>query len=153
MRKIVLDVQGRKFCPSCKEYKELSQFHNENRRAFGVTSRCKICHGAATSKNYTLESARGYHLQRTYGLSLEEYEQMYRDQNGVCACCGQSETVRPGRTRRNQAKPVLQVDHCHTTGAVRGLLCTGCNTALGSLGEDPERVKSLLKYIEDRVLW
>lgn len=41
----------------------------------------------------------------------------------------------------------MAVDHCHDTGAVRGLLCSNCNTALGLLGEDPDRILDLLAYL------
>jgi Recombination endonuclease VII len=45
------------------------------------------------------------------------------------------------------AKSVLHVDHDHATGAVRGLLCSDCNTALGHLHDSPEIIHSLLKYV------
>ena len=77
-------------------------------------------------------------LKRKYGITLEQYNQMFADQNGNCGIC-----------KRNQSEftIALCVDHCHATGAVRGLLCMGCNTALGHLNDDPELVQSALNYL------
>jgi len=59
------------------------------------------------------------HIKRKYGLSKEEYDAMIEVQDNSCACCGEPFIRTP------------HVDHCHTTGVVRGLLCTGCNSGLG----------------------
>jgi hypothetical protein len=72
-----------------------------------------------------------------HGLTLEQLHAMRVEQRGRCAVCGAREPdVR------------LCVDHCHATDAVRELLCGGCNTALGMLGEDPERIRALAAYAE-----
>jgi hypothetical protein len=59
-------------------------------------------------------------LQRKYGITLEVFEQMLREQGGVCAICGGTEGAK-----------TLNIDHSHQHGAVRGLLCTACNVAVG----------------------
>ncbi len=64
-------------------------------------------------------------LKFHYGLSLDQYDQMLRDQNGACAICHRVET----RMNRGRVVP-LSVDHDHETGAVRGLLCGRCNSLL-----------------------
>jgi len=78
-----------------------------------------------------------YHLKR-YGLSVEDYEKMAADQNGVCAICGQPE----------RKKSALSVDHDHETGEVRGLLCDACNRGLGAFRDDPERLGRAIAYLE-----
>jgi hypothetical protein len=83
--------------------------------------------------------SRKYELHRLYGLTLEEYEIMLIKQNYSCAACG---------TSQNSLSRQLDVDHCHTTGKIRGLLCVSCNTALGLLKEDKERAKKLFQYLE-----
>lgn len=88
---------------------------------------------------------RRYHLLHTFDISLEDYERMFEAQEGVCAVCGRSETG----IRRGSCKS-LDVDHNHKTGAIRGLLCSACNAALGLLKEDPETITSLLEYLQ---LW
>lgn len=56
-----------------------------------------------------------------------------------CAVCG---------VREEKAQRQLSIDHCHETGKVRGVLCFACNTALGKLGDDPERIRALAAYVE-----
>lgn len=89
---------------------------------------------AIRAKNRAIERARS--LARLYGISKDDYEAMRLAQRGVCAVC----LGPPGRKS-------LSVDHDHATGAVRGLLCSACNLALGSLRDDPRRIASLLEYI------
>lgn len=78
------------------------------------------------------------HLKRTYGLTLEAYDALLKKQNGVCAIC-QKPCVIHGR---------LSVDHRHTTGQTRGLLCGGCNAGLGRLGDDIALLKRAVAYLE-----
>jgi hypothetical protein len=76
--------------------------------------------------------------QRTsYGLTLEELDAMWQAQSGRCAICGV-----PERTTRR-----LAIDHDHTTGAVRGLLCQRCNMALGMFEDDPDRLTAAAAYL------
>jgi len=70
---------------------------------------------------------------KKYGLTIKEFDELSTKQNGCCAVCGNSEK--------------LHVDHNHQTGKVRGLLCRGCNTALGSLKENPDTIQKLKDYI------
>lgn len=81
-------------------------------------------------------AGRRYRLKKKYGVSLEDYELMLASQGGVCAICAEA----PG-------KGVLHVDHCHTTGRVRGLLCHKCNKALGLFADSPERLHSAATYL------
>ncbi len=75
-------------------------------------------------------------------LTAAEYRKMLLDQQGLCAICGN-----PERRKRNGKITRLQVDHNHSTGKVRGLLCSACNTALGLLGESVERICGMIEYL------
>lgn len=75
-----------------------------------------------------------------YGISPEEYNSLVLGQDGKCAVCHKPE----GTSRRER----LCVDHDHDTGKVRGLLCSGCNVALGLLEEDVYRIEELRAYLE-----
>jgi hypothetical protein len=78
-----------------------------------------------------------------YGLSPAAYEAMLISQNGVCAICRQHETAKlRGATRR------MSVDHDHATGAVRGLLCTNCNQALGKFKDNTATMRAAADYVE-----
>lgn len=81
-------------------------------------------------------------LKRIYGISLDDYEAMSNAQDGKCALCGHEARGGRGIVRR------LYVDHCHTTGIVRGLLCINCNTGLGSFGESTLRLSQAIDYLK-----
>jgi len=83
--------------------------------------------------------AKKRHLERKYGMTQDDWDAMYKAQNGVCAICKV-----PGRVGKHGK---LAVDHCHVTGRVRGLLCTPCNISIGILGETPEQWEIVSKYL------
>ena len=85
---------------------------------------------------------KGRALRESFGLSLEQYQEMHDRQDGKCAICGQPETqLRDGKVK------ALAVDHCHSTGRIRGLLCSDCNTGIGKLKEDVEILQSAIRYL------
>lgn len=103
---------------------------------------------AAYARAYRAANPRLYrdqHLRKKYGKSLEWYEEVLTSQDGVCAICREPETAidRLSGLPRN-----LAVDHCHSRGHVRGLLCSKCNTALGAFKDDPVRLRAAISYLE-----
>jgi len=82
----------------------------------------------------------GYMRQYMYGLSEEMFQELLTAQDGACAICRSTEW--PGK---NNAP---HVDHCHTTGAVRGLLCGRCNVGLGQFKDDVQRLRAAIAYLE-----
>lgn len=89
------------------------------------------------------EAYQGYELKRHYGMSKAEYTAMLERQDHKCAICGQPE----GSVIRGQ-KISLAVDHCHTKGQVRGLLCLHCNRGLGLMKDSPEILRRAAEYLE-----
>ncbi|HVI40499.1 MAG TPA: endonuclease VII domain-containing protein [Anaerovoracaceae bacterium] len=81
--------------------------------------------------------ARNWRI-RSYGLSIEQYNHLLKEQMGVCAICGKPETK-----VLNGTVASLAIDHCHDTGAVRGLLCIKCNRSL----HDIEWHQSAIRYL------
>ena len=79
---------------------------------------------------------------KKYGLSIEEYQEMLKIQGGVCAICLKAESVK----LRGNVKS-LSVDHNHTTGDVRKLLCDNCNKAVGLLQDNPIIAKNMANYL------
>jgi hypothetical protein len=79
-----------------------------------------------------------HYLKKLYGITPEQYERMLEDQNHRCAICQEPEK----QSRR------LAVDHDHSTGKVRSLLCQSCNTAIGKLKDDPELIRRAAEYVE-----
>lgn len=83
----------------------------------------------------TREAGRRYRLRAKYGLTPTQYDELLRKQDGGCAICGRSEGVRLG------------VDHDHTDGSVRGILCQRCNTGIGCFEDSPDRLAKALTYL------
>lgn len=81
-------------------------------------------------------SQKKWRMRKKYNLTMEEFEALLIKQNGVCAICHFPE-----------ATTCLSVDHCHKTGAVRGLLCGDCNRAIGLFGDDPTLLESARTYL------
>ncbi len=166
-----------KICLGCGEKKTLGNFHKRKDGAGGLNARCKECILAprrgenGTSRRYYdthkkefLRKSAEYqkskkgreahrkaglkynqshkqethdrHILRKYGLLPGEHEKLYVGQNGCCALCGK--TVAYNR---------VSTDHDHETGKVRGLLCQGCNTGIGLLGDNIEGLQRAIEYL------
>lgn len=97
---------------------------------------CSICERAriANRPKDTVEQQRRKQLRR-YGMTLEQYDEMLREQGGACLGCAR------------QPEGNLYVDHDHATGLVRGLLCRDCNSALGLVRDDPTVLVALAAYL------
>lgn len=83
------------------------------------------------------------HVKRLYKLDSETYLQMILDQNNLCLICKNPET---NKNKHGDIRP-LSVDHCHTTGRVRGLLCNQCNAGLGNFKDDLDSLRSAVEYL------
>ena len=103
-------------------------------------TRCsKKCNNDSRSSEYQANAK----FKTLYGITLDERNGMFAEQDGNCLVCDRRMTL--DHRKGNSA----HVDHCHTTGEVHGLLCSHCNTASGLLGENPEIVASLVQYLLD----
>jgi hypothetical protein len=80
---------------------------------------------------------RDANLKALYGIGLPHYEELLHAEEGRCAIC-----ARPPRGKR-----LLDVDHDHDNGRVRGLLCGNCNRAIGLLDENPELFDRAKEYV------
>ena len=88
--------------------------------------------------NWTGLEKADVRVRHVYGITLEKYHQMLADQNYKCAICGQEDEVE-GRK--------LAIDHCHTTGKVRGLLCGKCNRGLGLFYDNSKLLQNAILYL------
>ena len=130
-----------KFCECCgQEFEVVIGRGHKNR----IT--CYTC----TSGNYKL-TWRNKHLKRAYGLTRFELLQKFNKQGGNCSSCGVLMNFENVNTKAGEKRDGLGVvvDHCHETNKVRGLVCFHCNTALGHLFSDVNKIKGLLKYMEN----
>jgi hypothetical protein len=142
-----------KRCKACEKLKCIDNFYRDRRFKNTSTSECKICYGKrvkeykeahkdqvnATAAWYVKETEqrrRRHHLKKVYGLTESQYSDMRDRQQGVCAICGIV-----------SQKP-LHIDHDHSTGKVRALLCTKCNSMLGYARDSVEMLKKGIEYLE-----
>lgn len=101
--------------------------------------RAQSRHWRATNPERARVTSRSLHLRKTYGVTLEEYDAMVALQNGLCAICG----MPPIKGHKK-----LVIDHCHSSGKVRGLLCGLCNTAIGAMRDDVEVMAKAIEYLK-----
>lgn len=150
-----------KSCSICKNsFPATSEFFP--RRYGSLRSYCKACHRERSRVYDQANSDRVRERKRLYnlahpryssalrgksrlGITAEDLELLLFRQGGVCAVCRKPETRIDPRTGKFFA---LSIDHNHQTGQVRELLCHYCNTLLGYVENDLERVKKLVKYLK-----
>ena len=126
-RKGSLATNGRKICSICKEELFIAEFTQNIASLDKLDSSCKKC-------NYYRS------IRYKYGLTKDQYIELYDKQNGCCAFCGEPFDDTKGRR--------LDVDHCHDTNMVRGLCHGNCNRAFGMLRESSLILRRGLEYAE-----
>ena len=124
-------------CPTCGEA-DIANFYvdKEGRR---TNKTCRECHKEACNKRWHARDWLDRWASRNYkyGVTKEYLIELYQKQDGKCAICAEVPSTQRG----------LHVDHCHESGKVRGLLCHGCNTALGSFKDNPDLLTKAIEYI------
>lgn len=149
-----------KTCSRCKEDLPTNKFYKDSTRKSGIYPQCKDCAAkgkkASSSKDPEFAQKRRRYvdryrakhpdrikaadrkqsLRRKFDISVEYYDALLLAQNGICKICG-----------REPGERLLAVDHCHTTGVVRGLLCGQCNVALGMFGDDIKLLQAAIEYL------
>ncbi|RKR92841.1 recombination endonuclease VII [Micromonospora pisi] len=132
-------IQG--CCTRCGHTKAHSEFYK--RRDGRLRTWCKACTSDYGHQRWLARGeenraiTRRQWLARKFGITVEQYNEMWRAQDGKCAICGQPETEREW----------LSVDHDHSDGTVRGLLCRMHNAALGGFGDSPELLLAAVEYL------
>lgn len=113
-------------------------------KRFTATSSCVKCK-EIYYKTKRKKNERKYSVTK-YGITLDQYNEMLKAQNCVCAICEQPEKSLNGKG--TGLKP-LAIDHCHETGKVRKLLCSRCNIGIGSLKHSPDLLRKAALYCEE----
>ena len=130
-----------KQCSKCEEIKPKSDFHNDKSREDGLQSYCKPCkNGYRKANKQSPEASKEYHLKSKFGITQDEYDLNLELQDNACKIC----KVDASEFTRN-----LHVDHCHTTGELRGLLCVSCNVGLGYFKDNIEFLEEAIGYLQD----
>jgi len=103
-------------------------------KKFTSTHNCALCSEAQMQKRK--DSARWARIRKEYGLSESQVNAMLEQQKSNCLICDVS------------IKSGCHIDHCHSTGVVRGILCSRCNQAIGLLDEDQQRMQKAANYLK-----
>lgn len=131
-------------CTKCKQPREKKEFRARSDRKSGWASWCSGClnqwrrNSKIQDPEKWTDSQFAYDLKRNYGITIENFDKMFEDQKGLCACCGASHV---------DFKRRLHVDHHHVSNQVRGLLCTRCNPGLGYFEDSIEKLEMAINYL------
>jgi hypothetical protein len=135
-----------KVCSRCRRELALESFAIRRDRKTPYKNYCKACDSAMSKERYA-RSPEGKEKRKQgmrartlaqYGLTPESYLELYNRQHGFCAIC-----------REDALEDSLNVDHCHVTGKVRGLLCGRCNKGLGLFQDSPLLLRLAAEYLTD----
>lgn len=155
-RGVDLDLSlGVKTCPKCLIEKQIAEYHSSKSTATGIQVYCKECQAfryrewrrqnlkkmAADQKrrrHADPERFKDYSRKAMYGMGPGAYDAMLAKQDGKCAIC---------RSEKGGGRGGFHVDHCHSLGHVRGLLCHGCNVSLGHFQHDTAVLEAAIQYL------
>lgn len=130
-----------KTCKVCGLEKNISDFYTGR-------NDCKDCKNAAARKIRIDEPERyakyikrhnEYLKERRYGITQEDFEKMLSEQKNMCRICG----------NEFSSSKDTHIDHCHNSNIVRGLLCNGCNLALGQFKDNIDIMENAIKYLQN----
>jgi hypothetical protein len=128
-------------CSRCGKLKPVLDFHKDKYKPTGYKSQCKVCSALDFSiwRNKNLIEVRKQdrinHYINTYKLSKEEASAFVLDRTGICSICKQ--------------ETLLVIDHCHTTGKVRGRICASCNSVLGYSKDRVATLENAILYLKE----
>lgn len=168
----VANLPERKTCAVCGQEKPRAEFHVVRARGrVYLQGRCRPC-GTAYLREWDKanrvrrkEISRDHmrrgrrdpikarkildaNLRHTFGISIDDYERMVFEQGGACAICGGTPEIGMAKTGTRRKHSRLCVDHDHTTGKVRGLLCHGCNVGIGLMRDSTENLRRAAAYLD-----
>ena len=145
----MVNKEGRK-CNRCGFFKTWHHFAVNSKGLNGHKSICKECSNKSQrelTKRRREEDPEKWSryrrekgLKSKYGLSLEDFDRLLKEQDYQCKICGKQD---------NAIGDHMYVDHCHATGKVRGLLCSHCNSGLGMFNDCTYLLSKAIKYIEE----
>ena len=138
MKKRWYDEYGKESARRLNGYKPLEEYLEE-------CAAKRTSHAAYMREYNSTDNGRrklvARNIKKRCGMTIDQYDAAYDAQGGKCRVCG--------TFRERYKADRLVVDHCHTSGKFRALLCSNCNSAIGLLGESKERLHSAVQYLQD----
>jgi len=143
----------KQICRICKSEKNLNEFEKSKDYDSGYTRRCKTCtnnvkyiyrnenldrvrkQARDSAKRNYLISGKSRNLMYKYGITLDDYNRILKEQNYTCKTCFSTTK--------------LVVDHCHISNKVRGILCDDCNLALGKIKDNVHTLQAMIIYLSN----
>lgn len=142
------EVNGeqQKTCTQCNQWKSLCEFQYRKDTKLH-RSECHACVKQRKIEYYSVpkrqRERRNNSFLLNYGITHDDYDRLLAKQGNACAICGTTDPS--GKSGRFS---YFSIDHCHDTGAVRGLLCNHCNRGIGFLQDSPVLLTNALKYLQ-----
>lgn len=96
------------------------------------------------SGSYDYKRERASRIKKEYGITMQAAEAMLSAQGGGCAICAKPLSI---AQEGKAAADYSHVDHCHTTGKVRGILCNNCNHGIGKFMDNPDLLRAAANYL------
>lgn len=120
--------------------------YNAEMRAYAAKRKAEAAAGGrpALRGSYDYARDKSSRLKREYGVSLEQAHALLDSQGGQCAICAKPLTMAQADKK---AADFSHVDHCHTTGKVRGILCNNCNHGVGKFMDNPDLLRAAAAYL------
>jgi len=153
------DTQGLKFCNGCKEWRSKGDFNKDPKSPDTLHYRCRLCRKKYRRQQEVKERTSVYNkkyaeqnpelmkakdrknsLKRFWNMTPEQFEALKEKQGGTCALCNKTES----NPHKN-----LCIDHDHTTGKIRGLLCDNHNRAMGLFKDSIEDMEKAIQYLKN----
>jgi len=142
-----------KQCTKCGIKKQLKEFPKAyDGRKGGREAACKVCratkrrerwkHNKQNNKTKFTENNRKWQLKSMYGITKNEYDSLLEQTNGHCPICNKRFAMKKGVSKHG---PV--VDHNHSNGKIRGIVCSLCNVGLGYFQDNPEVLQNAINYL------
>lgn len=141
--KRLIDCPPTRRCKRCREVLPLSHFNSDSSRPDGTHPYCRACL-TAYQREYRNRNhdrlaplRRRSNMRRKYGIAPDVFDALLMKQGSRCAIC---------RCELDMGNHTC-VDHCHSTGRIRGILCRKCNTGIGQFSDDPILLATALRYL------
>ena len=142
----------KKICCSCKELKDITEFSKNRCQKDGFCHQCKSCVKKSYSpekerlkylknKEKSIKRSTNWRMKHKFGITSDDKKNMFLCQNKLCKICSTEMTLVGGSD--NSA----QIDHCHKTGKIRGIICRKCNLGIGHFNDSPELLEKAIKYL------
>lgn len=140
-RKYIPPPKGTKYCKRCQQFVPVSDFGPQKDKSDGLAFWCRPCNNKHHREAHR-DRLKAHSWRRKYGITPDQYHDLFDKQSGVCAICGQPEVKMHRGALRH-----LSVDHDHITGTIRGLLCNACNSGLGQFRDDTDLLERAIAYL------